>query len=134
MILLPHPLSYGYSYNQIPAGSFGSPLVLLGFLIAIALGYFSFKGLMKKSALTFGALVFCVTLAPALAFVFLRGGIFAERFLYAPSLGFCVVVAYLLQPTPTLPKGGSISSPSGRLGGAFKLGFLFLLFSLYSFK
>jgi tetratricopeptide (TPR) repeat protein len=141
MTFLPHPLSYDYSYNQVPAGSFSSAFVLLGLLIAIALAYFSFKGLMKKSPLTFGVLIFCITLAPALAFVFLRGGIFAERFLYEPSLGFCIVVVYLFQPIPTLPKGGSISSPSDNrrlraklLEGAFRLGFLFLLFSLYSFK
>ena len=134
MILLPHPLSYDYSYNQIPAGSFGSPLVLLGFLIAIALGYFSFKGLMKKSALTFGALVFCVTLAPALAFVFLRGGIFAERFLYTPSLGFCIAITFLLVNFTKAP----LQSSDVNFQQLSKLPTLFipvlLIFSLYSFK
>lgn len=96
MILLPHPLSYDYSYNEIPGGTFASAGVLFGFLLAAALVYFSFKGLLKKSSLTLGVLIFCATLAPALAFVFLRGGIFAERFLYAPSLGFCIVLAWLI--------------------------------------
>ena len=94
--IFPHPLTYDYSYNQIPSTGFGSPLVLIGFLIAAALAYFSFKGLLKRSVLAFGVLAFCVTLAPALAFVFLRGGIMAERFLYAPTLGFSIAVVFLL--------------------------------------
>jgi len=96
MIILPHPLTYDYSYNQIPAETFASLGVLAGFLVAVTLGYFSFKGLLRKSVPAFGILIFCVTLAPALAFVFLRGGIFAERFLYAPSLGFCIAAVWLL--------------------------------------
>ncbi len=95
MIIFPHPLTYDYSYNQIPAGTFASAGVLFGFLTAAALAYFSFKGLLKKSPLAFGVLIFCATLAPALAFVFLRGGIFAERFLYAPSLGFSIATVWL---------------------------------------
>lgn len=96
LIVFPHPLTYDYSYNQIPAADFGSPLVLLGVLIAFVLAYFSFKGLLKRSILAFGVLFFCLTLAPALAFVFLRGGILAERFLYAPSLGFSITLAFLI--------------------------------------
>ncbi|MBI4947326.1 MAG: tetratricopeptide repeat protein [Bacteroidetes bacterium] len=142
MILLPHPLSYDYSYNQIPAGTFGSPLVLLGFIIAAALAYFSIKGLQKKSPLNLGALIFGITLAPALAFVFLRGGIFAERFLYAPSLGFCIAIVFL---APLLsPRRGEDKSiqhywmqkfaqlPSLREG--LEMGIFSLIFSLYSFK
>ena len=96
LIFLPHPLSYDYSYNQIQAQNFSSPLVLLGFIIAAALLYVVVKTFYKKSVLTFGILYFCITLAPALAFVFLRGGIMAERFLYAPSLGFCIAITWLI--------------------------------------
>jgi hypothetical protein len=45
MIAFPHPLTYDYSYNQIPPETFASLGVLLGFLIAVALGYLSFNGL-----------------------------------------------------------------------------------------
>ncbi len=96
LIVFPHPLSYDYSYNQIPATGLGSPVFLFGLLVAGALAYFSLKGLLKRSTLAFGVLLFCVTLAPALAFVFLRGGIMAERFLYAPSLGFCIALVWLI--------------------------------------
>jgi tetratricopeptide (TPR) repeat protein len=103
LMLLPHPLTCDYSYNQIPAGHFSSPAVLLGVLIAAALAYFSFKGLAAKSPRALGALLFSVTLAPALAFVLIRGGILAERFLYAPALGFSIVVLLLLAAWARVP-------------------------------
>ena len=96
LIFFPHPLSYDYSYNQIPAASFSSGAVWLGVLLFFVSVYFCFRRLPKRNPLTFGVLFFCVTLAPALAFVFLRGGILAERFLYAPSLGFCIVATWVL--------------------------------------
>jgi len=148
MILLPHPLSYDYSYNEIPSGTFAFPGVIVGFILAVALAYFSFKGLMKKSPLSLGVLLFCATLAPALAFVFLRGGIFAERFLYAPSLGFCIVIVWLLkvipQPISLSSKDGSATRPAspplwttmGWERSSFRWGlvFIFIIFFLYSFK
>lgn len=131
LIIFPHPLSYDYSYNQIPSAGFGSPLVLLGFFIAAALAYFSIKGLLKKSVLACGVSIFCITLAPALAFVFLRGGIMAERFMYAPSLGFCIAVVFLIMKFSKtnlktaeikLPKMLTMLIPSA------------VIFALYSFK
>ncbi len=131
LTLFPHPLSYDYSYNQIPSASLGSPLVLLGILTAITLIYFSFKGLIKKSPLAFGTLIFCVMLAPAMAFVFLRGGILAERFLYAPSLGFAISIVFILA---NLTKS-SIQSASITLPQISKLTVaLALIFVAYSFK
>jgi protein O-mannosyl-transferase len=96
LVIFPHPLTYDYSYNQIPAAGLGSPLALCGFLIALGLSYFSIEGLLNGSTLAFGVSVFGVTLAPALGFVFLRGGILAERFLYAPCVGFGIAVVWLL--------------------------------------
>lgn len=143
MIIFPHPLSYDYSYNELPAVTFSSFGVLLGFLLAVALAYFSFKGLLKKNPVSLGVLLFCATLAPAMAFVFLRGGIFAERFLYAPSMGFSIVLVCL---APLLsPRRGEgwatmhtywiqsrLQFPSLREG--LGVGLLAVVFFLYSFK
>jgi hypothetical protein len=96
LMILPHPLTCDYSYNQIPAVDFTSPAALLGVALAAFLAFFSGKGLSSRSPRAFGFLLFCMTLAPALAFVSLRGGILAERFLYAPALGFSIVVVVLL--------------------------------------
>lgn len=134
LIIFPHPLTYDYSYNEIPAAGFNSPLVLLGLVIAFVLAFFSLKGLLKKSTLAFGVLFFCLTLAPAMAFVFFRGGILAERFLYAPSLGFCIVIAFLISKI----SGINVHSPGFKTADALKNAKLILpagiIFILYSFK
>ena len=96
IVIFPYPLTYDYSDNQIPAAGMGSPLALCGVLIALGLAYFCIRGLLNQSVLAFGVAVFGVTLAPALAFVFLRGGILAERFLYGPCVGFGIAAAWLL--------------------------------------
>src|SRR5438552_15837810 len=92
LVLFPHPLLYDYSYNQIPAQGLSSPLPIVGFLLAVVLVYFSFRWPFERSQVVFGTQFLCVTLAPAMAFVFLRGGLLAERFLYAPTLGLCIVL------------------------------------------
>lgn len=134
LIVFPHPLTYDYSYNQIPAEDFASPLVLLGVVIALALAYFSLKGLLKRSILALGVLFFCLTLAPALAFVFLRGGILAERFLYAPSLGFSITFVFLMTKISQL----NIHSHGLKINHVLRnMKFIIpvpIIFILYSFK
>ncbi|MBA3705649.1 MAG: hypothetical protein H0W84_07025 [Bacteroidetes bacterium] len=48
LIIFPHPLSYDYSYNQIPAMKFNL-LTLLGLLLLIALSYVLLRGASKKN-------------------------------------------------------------------------------------
>ena len=130
MLVFPHPLSYDYSYNQLPVSGFAAAGVIAGLLCVIGLVYFMGKEFKKKSDLAFGILIFAVTLAPALAFVLLRGGIFAERFLYAPALGFSVALVSFIWHGLKLPdfnfaKTKQFFSAVAICG---------LIFSLYSFK
>jgi tetratricopeptide (TPR) repeat protein len=134
LVLLPHPLSYDYSFNQIPAAQFSSPVIWLGISAAVALVGFGLWELKKRSPLSFGILFFLITLAPALGFVFLRGGIFAERFLYAPILGFCIVFTFLLVKITKI----NLQTPEFNIRQLIKYPLfllpLFLLFGLYAFK
>lgn len=95
-MVLPWRLLYDYSYNQIPAAGWGNPVVLISFLIAAGLVYLAIKNLKRKNILSFSILFFGITLSVGLAFIITRGGIMAERFLYAPILGFSIVVTYYL--------------------------------------
>ncbi|MGQ0829178.1 MAG: tetratricopeptide repeat protein [Bacteroidota bacterium] len=95
LTIFPHPLSYDYAYNQIPATKFNF-LILIGFLLVIALIYIILRGIKKKSSPAFGGFFFLITLSPALIFVLARGGILAERFLYAPVLGFCIIITWVI--------------------------------------
>ncbi|MBI4932190.1 MAG: tetratricopeptide repeat protein [Bacteroidetes bacterium] len=134
LVLLPHPLSYDYSFNQIPAVKFSSVLVWLGILIGISLAWLGFSNMKNKSPFSFGILFFLITLAPALGFVLLRGGILAERFLYAPVLGFCIVLVFLLMKITKINfQIPEFSMRQLKIKPLFFLLFI-LIFGLYSFK
>ncbi len=95
-LVFPLRLLYDYSYNQIPAAGWGNPVVLLALLAAIALVVLALKNLKRQNVLSFAIIFFGITLTAGLGFVLLRGGIMAERFLYAPVLGFSIAVNYYL--------------------------------------
>lgn len=94
LLFFPHPLRYDYSYNQIPAVHMNDGLAWLGIILFLTGAFFTVKQTLKKTTWGFALSIFYITLIPALAFTVLRGGIFAERFLFFPSLGFCIAVAY----------------------------------------
>ena len=58
LMFIPHPLSFDYSYNQIPVVSFGSAAALISTLILLYLVYRSFSGIRKKDPVSFGLLFF----------------------------------------------------------------------------
>ncbi len=94
--LFPVRLLYDYSYNQIPEVSWANPLVWLSLLVVLFLLYLTFKNMRRKNILSFSLVFFGATLSVGLAFVVLRGGIMAERFLYAPILGFSLALSHFL--------------------------------------
>ncbi len=96
LLFFPHPLMYDYSYNQIPSASWSDPFTIIGFLLFAGLLFLTLRGFLKKKVWGFALVFFFATLLPALAFVWLRGGIMAERFLYSASLGFCIAFVYFL--------------------------------------
>ncbi len=94
LLIVPHPLRYDYSFNQIPAVGLSSGWAWLGIILFAAGAFFAYKQTLKKTTFGFALSLFYITLIPALAFTILRGGIFAERFLFFPSLGFCIALVY----------------------------------------
>lgn len=95
-LVMPVRLIYDYSFNQIPEAGWDNPIVWLAFIILIALAYVAIKNLKRKNILSFSIFYFGITLSVGLAFVITRGGIMAERFLYAPVLGFSLAMSYFL--------------------------------------
>ncbi len=95
-LVMPVRLIYDYSYNQIPEADWANPVVWLSLIILLSLAYLSIKNLKRKNILSFSIWYFGISLAVGLAFVITRGGIMAERFLYAPVLGYSLALSYLL--------------------------------------
>ena len=93
-LLFPHPLSFDYAYNVIPAYTIGSWEFILSLLACIGLFIFAVYGFRKRSVIGFAIIFFFLSMAVVSNVFFLIGNIFAERFLYAPSLAFCIASGY----------------------------------------
>ena len=135
LLIFPHPLRYDYSFNQIPAVDLSNGWAWLGIILFFAGTFLAAKQTLKKTIWGFALSLFYITLIPSLAFTILRGGIFAERFLFFPSLGFCIAIVYgagLLFKTDISASTASILAwlkPNTKY--VFLLGVIFIL---YSFK
>ena len=94
--VFPFELLYDYSYNQIPAAGWTNPVVIVVILSVLAIAHIKLKTLKRHNPIGFSILFFGASLSVGIVFILMRGGIMAERFLYAPVLGFAIVVAYFL--------------------------------------
>ena len=135
ILVFPNPLRYDYSYNQIPAVGWDSFLALFGFLAFIGILIYAIVEVRKRSRIGFALGFFYITLIPPMAFIMTRGGIFAERLLFFPSLGFCFLVALLLEKISRSGFSRPITARIESFKGYFLLAPLVLVVvALYSFK
>ncbi len=104
LLFFPHPLSWDYSYAQIPFYTFKDGLPWLGYGLYSAILLAGLWALKKKSSWAFPALYFLATLSLASGIFVDIGGFVGERFLYAPSLAWCMAagMAMFLLPKPAL--------------------------------
>ena len=93
LLIFPHPLTHDYYPRQIPVMTFGDPLALLSLLAYLGLLGYAVWGLFRKKALSFGVWYYLLTLSIVSNIVFPVGTNMGERFIFMPSLGFCLVVA-----------------------------------------
>ena len=101
LLIFPHPLTHDYYPRQIPVMSFGDPLASLSLLLYMGLLAFAIWGLWRKKALSFGVWFYLLTLSIVSNIVFPIGTNMGERFIFMPSLGFCLVAGmglYALKP------------------------------------
>lgn len=96
LLIYPYPLSYDYSYPQIPVVGWGNPLAIAGLLLCLGFFGIALKGWNKRSPLAFGIFFFFITIALTSNIFFLIGATMADRFLFVPSLGFCIAAVYLI--------------------------------------
>ncbi|NEU69054.1 tetratricopeptide repeat protein [Spirosoma agri] len=137
LLAFPHPLVYDYSYNVIPSGGKGDLLTWAGFFAFVGMIWLTWKGFVKRTLWGFGLFWFFVTMAPGLGFIWLRGGIFAERFAYAAVMGFGFVLVWALQKL--LVRDATAGSPDVTPKPVLAryaplLGLMAVVIGLYSFK
>lgn len=124
LLFFPHPLTHDYYPYHIPLVSWGDMRAILSltlYLGLIAVAIWQWK---KSRIITFSILFYLGTLSIVSNILFPVGTFMNERFIYMPSVGFCLVLAYLI--LHKLP--GLIGEKSGKmvvygLVSAFVLGF-----------
>ena len=93
LLVAPVKLSYDYSYSQIAIVGFNNPMAMFGLLVYLALGVMAVLGLKRKKKYSWAIFFFLLTLFPVSNLFLKIGSTMAERFLYIPSIGFCVLLA-----------------------------------------
>jgi protein O-mannosyl-transferase len=97
LLIFPHPLVWDYSYNQIPEAGWTNMYVILSLLICIALLTYAIIKLKEQSIISFSILFFFISLSITANLVVFVASNMSERFLYTPSLGFCILLYFLLE-------------------------------------
>ncbi|MCB0395875.1 MAG: tetratricopeptide repeat protein [Flavobacteriales bacterium] len=103
LLIWPFNLSHDYSYNQIPAVDWGFwPLWLAAPVLATLIGW-AVLDMRKRGVGGYAILFYFVTISVVANLFFLIGATLAERFLFMPSLGFCLLVGWLVSRKPNIP-------------------------------
>jgi tetratricopeptide (TPR) repeat protein len=96
LLFVPYPLSHDYYYNEIPYVGFSSIKTILSIIVNLGLVAYGIKVLREKSVLGYGILFYFITFSIVSNLLFTVGVLMNERFIFMPSLGFCIALAYLL--------------------------------------
>ncbi len=96
LMFAPITLTHDYYPYHVKTMSFSDPSVMASLLLYIAMAYFAVKGLKTKNVPAFGIFVFLLSLSIVSNIVFPIGTNMSERFMFMPSVGFCLAVCYYL--------------------------------------
>jgi protein O-mannosyl-transferase len=96
LLFIPHPLVFYYGQFTIPDVHITDFLVIFSLLLHATILFLTIKYLRKKTVLVFGVLFYYLGILPFCNYFTEINGIVAERFLFAPSIGFAIAFTYLI--------------------------------------
>jgi tetratricopeptide (TPR) repeat protein len=94
LFVFPRRLLPDYWKSEVPIGSLGDPLVIVSIALWIGVAAIVWWKLRRDAALVFSVAWFFVTLAPVSNLFFPIGVAKAERILYLPSVGLCLLAGW----------------------------------------
>lgn len=136
LLFFPHPLVFDYSFNQIPNVTFADFRSLLSLGVYVFLIGFTIKTVKNKNPIGFGILFFLITMSLVSNVAIIIEAVMGERFMYMPSLGFCIAVTVVLL---MLLKAETVKQSAATLSDFFSLhkkalGVLTVILFLFSIK
>jgi tetratricopeptide (TPR) repeat protein len=96
LLFIPYPLSYDYSYGQIPYVNFSSVYVILVILIYAALLGYTLFTIKRKNVIAYGILFFLISISIVSNYLIDIGATMGERFLFQPSIGFAICIGAVI--------------------------------------
>lgn len=107
LLVFPHPLTHDYYPRQIAVLNFGNPWALLSFMLYVGMAIYGFIALRRREVVGFGIWFYLLTLSVVSNLFFSVGTLMNERFVFMPSVGFCMVAAALLLGLRRYAGGGA---------------------------
>jgi Flp pilus assembly protein TadD len=129
-LVYPHPLMNDYSLKQISLVGFDNTWVWLSLLLYGSLIASAWLCRKKQVIITFSIAFFLITMSLYSNLFFTIGTSFGERLLFIPSLGFCLLLAYLIY----LPFSSSLQGNNWLKKASVPLILVSCLSVLYAFK
>ena len=126
LLIFPHPLTHDYYPRHISIMSFSDWQVVLSVAVYVGLIVLILRGWKNRSLISFGIAFFVITLSIVSNIVFPVGTNMAERFMFMPSLGFCLVLAILLANLSIKQQDSGVSRQV--------LGVILVIIALFSLK
>jgi len=94
LLFVPHPLTIDYYPYHVPKVSWSDWRALLGLVLNVGMGVWALWNIRKRSVPAYAILFYLLTLS-IVSNLFVSVGTFMnERFLYMPSLGFCILAGW----------------------------------------
>jgi hypothetical protein len=94
-LIFPHPLSWDYSYSQIPIISFANVKALAAIAVIGSLLFYAVKGFKKKDIFSYCIIFYVSSVIITSNLLVEIGATMAERFVFTASLAFCIAVVLL---------------------------------------
>ncbi len=96
LLIIPHPLVYYYGYNMIPVVNLSNIYVIISFVFHLSIFIYAIVNFKKKHILSFAILYYLITISVFSNILVPVACIVGERLIYFSSLGFCIILAFLL--------------------------------------
>jgi tetratricopeptide (TPR) repeat protein len=131
LLVFPHPLTFDYYPYHIPLLSWADWRPLCGFLANGALLAAATIGILRRRAWALCIWAYLLPLSIVSNLLVPIGVFMAERFMYIPSIAFCLIAAYaLVLWLPALLKG---QPEAGKITAGVAFGVIIIAFSAMSF-
>lgn len=95
-LIFPYSLACDYSLKQFPITTFTDFSTWCSLLIHLALLIYAIFGIRQKKPMAYSIFFYIITMSIYSNLVYRIGSSFAERFLFMPSLAFCVAIVFLV--------------------------------------